>query len=446
MHNDRTMTVKDKMPATIIMGLTAATFLVLGVFLGRRTGDGNSTASDVHAHTEAINDNHGDESVDVENQICEHDIRIIDCDECRYEAGVVKVEPSIAESLIETGTVEDVNRTMTLQLTGQVQLDSTKAVEVVSTGSGRVEEVKRLLGEKVKKGDVLATIHSADLGQAKADFLEIQARSELAQATFRREKGLYEQKITSEADYLDALNDLKSAEASLAAADRRLRLFGLGSEQIKGVKDEKENKEFANLILRAPQDGTILSQNISLGKMVDTTGSLYTIAELSNLWVWCDVYEKELAALLEQFDAGNSLAAKVQVKAFPSTAFDGVVDFVGNLMDEHTRTVKVRVQVKNPEMKLRPGMFADVVVAIPLPERMLAVPQTAIMSDAGKDFVFEQWKNDMWIRRDVTAGDKYGSLVEILGGIPKGATIATGGAFMLKSDILREKMGAGCAD
>ena len=122
------------------------------------------------------------------------------------------------------------------------------------------------------------------------------------------------------------------------------------------------------------------------------------------------------------------------------------MDLVGNLMDEHTRTVKMRVQVKNPENKLRPGMFADVEVVIPLQGCMAAIPRTAIMSDAGKNFVFQYWKEDLWVRRDVTLGTKHGDFVEILSGIPKGATIVTGGAFMLKSDILREKMGAGCAD
>ena len=77
---------------------------------------------------------------------------------------------------------------------------------------------------------------------------------------------------------------------------------------------------------------------------------------------------------------------------------------------------------------------------------MTAVPRNAIMSDAGKNFVFEHWKDDLWVRRDVTVGSVRGDFAEILGGIPKGATIVTGGAFMLKSDILREKMGAGCAD
>jgi len=381
----------------------------------------------------------------LEAATCEHQIRIIDCDNCRYEAGVVKITDSLSNALIQTGLVEDIERKTVLKFTGQVQLDRTRTVDVVSTGSGRVEQVSKLLGERVDKGDVLAVIHSADLGQVKADYLEVQANLDLTQATFNREKELYEEKITSQADYLKALNEMKAAQASYAAADRRLRLFGLGTEQIAGIKDEKENGEFASLILRAPQAGTIIAQDISVGKMVETRESLFTITDLSNLWVWCDIYEKDLATLHEPFEQGQSLNAVVQVNAFAGSMFEGVVDLVGNLMDENTRTVKIRVQVKNPENKLRPGMFAEVAVMIPGQGHITAVPRNAVMSDAGNFFVFRHLKDDLWIRNDVIPGQNQGGFVEILKGVSKADRIITGGAFMLKSEVLKEKMGAGCA-
>ncbi|MBN1359530.1 MAG: efflux RND transporter periplasmic adaptor subunit [Sedimentisphaerales bacterium] len=416
---------------------------------GARTPAAHSDEHEEHAAEGHSHDEHSAEAVnsldDLNKMTCEHEISIVDCDNCRFEVGLVKIDPSLA-SLIETGPVQEIDRSRSLTLTGQIQLDRTRAVEVVSTGSGRVEQVRRLIGEKVQAGDVLAVIHSADLGQAKATFLEVQARRELAEATFKREKNLYEKKISSEADYLDALNAFKAAQAAYAAADRRLRLFDLSSEQIGGIKDEQANGEFADLILRAPQSGVIIAHGVSVGKIVDTTESLYTIAELANLWVWCDVYEADLAVLHEQLSQQKPLEAMVRVRAFEPEVFHGVVDFIGNVMDEHTRTVKVRVQLENPEGKLRPGMFVDVEVGIRQPGRVRAVPLSAVMSDAGKDFVFQQWKDDLWVRRDIATGDKYGELVELLGGVSPGSRIVTSGAFMLKSDVLREKMGAGCAD
>ncbi|MFH1716941.1 MAG: efflux RND transporter periplasmic adaptor subunit, partial [Planctomycetota bacterium] len=387
----------------------------------------------------------GDPS-DLEGVVCEHDMPIVECDNCRYEVGMVKLEQSIADALVETASVESVARTSKLRLTGQVQLDKTRVVDVVPTGGGQVKMVGKLLGQDVAEGDVLAVIHSADLGQVKAQFLEVQARLELANSTFEQEKELYEKKIGSRVDYLGALNELKAAQAHYAASERRLRLFGLGAEQIDAIGGEKDNGQFAELILRAPQAGTIIAQNISAGALVDTTQSLYTIADLSNVWVWFDVYERDLAALHDRISAGRTVAAKLYVKAFESEEFHGVIDLIGSEVDDHTRTVKVRAQVKNQQRKLKPGMFAEAEISLSLEGSVAVVPYSAVVSDEGRTFVFQQWKNDLWVRRDVAVGSKYGDFVEILSGVPKGATIVTGGAFMLKSDILREKMGAGCAD
>jgi cobalt-zinc-cadmium efflux system membrane fusion protein len=439
----------------------AIVFLALGIVTGRALHSCNDPAGAVCADHSNRDDGHGHgghrhgtagaERAEgghggPEQTTCEHGLRTIDCDNCRFEAGLVKIDPSVAESLIETGAVEEIERKKVLRLTGQVQLDRTRAVDVVCTGGGLVKRVMKLLGQKVEQAEGLAVIHSADLGQAKADFLEVQAKLELARATFNREKELYEKNISSQADYLSALNELKAAEASYAASDKRLHLFGLGAEQMANIKNEKENGKFADLVVRAPQAGTIIAQNISAGNMVEASENLYKIADLANLWVWCDVYEKDLAILHEHFSKGERLKAVVRVKAFESSEFEGVVDLVGNLMDEHTRTIKVRVQVKNPQSKLRPGMFADVEVIIPLQGSVAAVPHAAVMSDAGKHFVFRRLGEDLWARTDVAVGSRQGDYTEILGGISKGATVVTGGTFMLKSDVLREKMGAGCAD
>ena len=441
----------------VVLGWKARTFPPGSIPNGRATEGLETPIEDGgHDHEEPASGALHDLS-ELESMTCEHGVGIIACDSCRFEVGAVKIDPSLA-SLIETGSVQEVDRTGTLTLTGQIRLDRTRAVEVVPTGGGRVKEIKRLLGEKVRKilghaqeilrrkGDVLAVIHSADLGQTQADFLEVQARHELAEATFKREKELYEKKVSSEADYLAALNALKAAQAAYAAADKRLRLFDLSTEQIAGIEDEQQNGEFADLILRAPQSGTIITQNISVGQIVESTESLYTIADLSNVWVWCDVYEASLAALHERFSQEKPLGATVRVRAYESEMFNGIVDFVGHVMDEHTRTVKLRVQMENPETKLRPGMFVDVEVDMRKPGQVAAVPLSAVMSDAGKHFVFQQWQHDLWVRRDITIGDKVGNLVEVLDGVSTGARIVTAGAFMLKSDVLREKMGAGCAD
>jgi cobalt-zinc-cadmium efflux system membrane fusion protein len=382
----------------------------------------------------------------LEEKMCEHGTQTIQCDECRYELGLVKLNPSVAEALIETTVVGDMAKMKTLKLTGQVQLDRTKVVDVAPTGGGRVSRVVKLLGQNVNQGDTLAIIISDDLGQAKATFLETQARLNLAKATFEREKDLYNKKVSSESDYLNALNDLRAAEAYYAAAEKRLLLFGLDDEQIRAISEEKQNGKFAELFLRTPLSGTIIAQNVTTGTIVESTMSMYRIADLSTVWIWYDLYEKDLGLLHERLSAGRTVKAKVRVKAFENEEFEGIVDLIDNEIDEHTRTVKVRVQVANDELKLKPGMFSEAEISIPLEGQVSTVPAGAVLSDEGESFIFQHWKDDLWVRRNVVMGERRGDFVDVLDGIAAGSTIVTRGAFMLKSDILREKMGAGCAD
>ncbi|MHC4510390.1 MAG: efflux RND transporter periplasmic adaptor subunit, partial [Planctomycetota bacterium] len=282
-------------------------------------------------------------------------------------------------------------------------------------------------------------------GQAKAEFLQVQARLELATATFEREKRLHEKNVSSKADYLIALNEQKAAEAYYAASEKKLRLFGLNMEQINAVKDEKANGQFAELLLRAPQAGTITAQNVSAGALVETTESLYTIADLSRVWVWCDLYETDLQLLHDRLVAGREVPAKVRVRAFEAEVFPGTIDLIGSELDEHTRTIKVRVQVGNDERKLKPGMFAIAEIALAAEGTITAVPSSALLTDEGETFVFQHWKGNLWMRRDVRVGEEQGDFVEVLSGIANGAIVASSGAFMFKSEVLKEKMGAGCA-
>lgn len=440
----------------------AVIFLIAGFLTGSKSlqtyistsspfGSAGQVAEDDHEdEEEAEHDGHGHEEEvsleELESVNCEHDMAAANCAECRFEVGVVKIERESVDALIETGTVENIERLTRLNFTGQVQLDRTRTVKIAPSGGGRIEKIEKFLGDKVLKGEVLAVIHSNALGEAKADYLERRSALELAQATLEREKALYEKKISSHADYLAALNQFNAAQASITAVDKRLGLFGLETEQIAAISSENQNGTFADLVVRAPQEGTIIAMDVSVGQIVDTTQALCTVSDLTSLWVWCDVYEKDLAFLHEQKTAESPLEALVKVKAFEKNYFTGLVDYIGNSVDEFSRTVKMRVQVENSAQRLRPGMFADVEIAIPQAGHALAVLRTAVMEDDGEFFIFRHWKEDLWARRDITIGERYGEYVEVLSGAELGAEIVTGGAFMLKSDVLREKMGAGCAD
>jgi cobalt-zinc-cadmium efflux system membrane fusion protein len=142
----------------------------------------------------------------------------------------------------------------------------------------------------------------------------------------------------------------------------------------------------------------------------------------------------------------GGLRAGVTVKAYPGEVFPGTVDFVGPTMDEKTRTVKVRIAVRNPAGKLRSGMFASVLLYLPGEVEALALPRAAVLSDEGRSFVFVHLQGEYWLRRPVRTGRATLDWIEVTSGLAGGETVVAEGAFLLKSDVLRSKMGAGCAD
>jgi cobalt-zinc-cadmium efflux system membrane fusion protein len=136
----------------------------------------------------------------------------------------------------------------------------------------------------------------------------------------------------------------------------------------------------------------------------------------------------------------------VAVRAYPDQEFPGTVDFVSPAMDEPSRTVKVRVEVENAERRLLAGMFATVTVFLPGREEALLVPAGAVLEDEGRSFLFIHHHGDYYVRRPVTPGRAWDRWIEVVRGLSGGEAVVADGAFLMKSDVLRSKMGAGCAD
>ena len=181
------------------------------------------------------------------------------------------------------------------------------------------------------------------------------------------------------------------------------------------------------------------------GEVARAEESLATVGDNSAVWVWASVYEKDIALLMKR-PGGKDYPASISVKAYPGEEFRGTVDFVSPVMDEQSRTVKLRVKVGNEGGRLLAGMFAEVRLFFPGTESVLSLPGPAVLEDEGRSFVFIHMDGDYYIRRPVEAGRSWGGFREIKSGLKGGETVVSDGSFLLKSDVLRSKMGAGCAD
>ncbi len=192
-------------------------------------------------------------------------------------------------------------------------------------------------------------------------------------------------------------------------------------------------------------DGAILVMHAVSGEVARGDVALVTVGDNTSVWVWADLYERDIA-LVKRGQAAGKLAASVSVKAYPGDEFAGTVDLVSPAMDESSRTVKVRVEVKNPDGRLLAGMFATVKLFLSGTDETLAVPRDAVLEDEGRAFVFVHYQSEYYVRRPVITGRTWATWIEIKKGLAEGQTVVDDGAFLMKSDVLRSKMGAGCAD
>jgi len=415
-----------------------------------------AAVSDAHEHKPGDVDAHAhgeEESSDLDRPVaelfaarCEHALPTHACTECRYEVGVARVPAAlIAEGLIGTAQASEQALPETFELPGEIRFDERRIAHLMPQVTGLVARVHVDLGSRVAAGDLLLELDSAELAAAQADYLGAVAEEALAAKAGERLATLRAAKIASEREALETEQRLEAARIASATRRQRLVTLGLRDDEIAALAAGGAARADGRLALRAPFAGEILGLHAVRGEQVEPGRELALLGDTARLWVWVDVYEAQLGQL-EALHADGALAVSVGVAAYPGREFPGRLDLLGRTMDEATRTVKSRILLDNPAGLLRPGMFARVRLFLPGDERALAVPADALLADEGREFVFVHHEGEYFVRRPVRAGRSWAGSVEILDGLAAGQTVAAAGAFLLKSDVLRSKMGAGCAD
>lgn len=375
--------------------------------------------------------------------MCEHNIKTYECEECRYETGFVKVPAALVEDgLVKTFKVESRKVAVPVTLTGEVQFDERRIGHVRSLVEGIVRKVNVALGDKVKKGQPLLEIDSVAVGEARTASLEARGLLRLATQNFDRVSALRKENISSDKEFLAAKQELEAAQIRADGALGRLVQLGMDAGE---ARSSGGSGNTGRLVIRAPIDGTVLVMHVVSGEVPGIDEPLITVGDNSTVWVWADLYERDIAAI-KGAQADSTIAATVSVRAYPGVEFEGNFDLVSPVMNESSRTVKVRVAANNPDGRLLAGMFATVNLYLPGDDQSLAVPRDAVFEDEGRQFVFIHHEGDYFVRRPVTVGRSWAGWVEIKAGLQSGQTVVAEGGFLMKSDVLRSKMGAGCAD
>ena len=306
-------------------------------------------------------------------------------------------------------TADKRDATPELTVTGTVNPDVSRNIPVISLASGRVVEIAARIGDTVSKGQLLMRVQSADISQAFSDYRSAMADETLARAQFERAKLLYEKGAVAQKDLEVAQDAALKARVTVENATERLRILGADLSNPSAIIE-----------IHAPVSGVIIEQNVTAAagiKTLDNSPSLFTIADLSNVWVVCDVYENDLSFVhLGEY-------ADIHLNAYPSLVLKGRVDNISPILDPNIRTAKVRLEVKNPGM-LRLGMFVTARFQGLTPELHTTVPASAVLHLHDRDWVFVPAEGGVFRRVEVTAGSMLpGNVQEIRFGLKPGQQV-----------------------
>jgi cobalt-zinc-cadmium efflux system membrane fusion protein len=343
----------------------------------------------------------------------------------RLSPEAVKTAGVVVEKVTPSRPEEFMSATAVLELNGD------RVSKVSPRAGGRVVKVQASLGDRVRAGQALAEIDSVEVDQAWADYLKSRVRVEMATKGVKREETLFQKKVSPEKDLLRARQDLAEAESDLLLAKEKFRLLGvdvrLADEAARGT-DHKHPL----IAVPAPLSGVVIDRTVTQGEVVGTDKTLFTVADLSTLWLMMDIYECNFCRV------GKGMQVKLSISAYPGKEFKGNISYLSDLIDEKTRTMKARVTIDNREGLLKPGMFATAsIVSLkgPESEKVIVVPEEAVFLDGLARYVFIHEGQGRFAVREVSVGASLGRKLEIKEGLKSGEEVAIKGVFTLKSEL-----------
>ena len=363
---------------------------------------------------------HGDHDESAEEGHGEEIVRLSDAELREF---------SIKLEIAQTGAMDQY-----IELPGEIVLNVDRIAHVVPRVSGNIRDIKATVGDQVKEGQLLAVLESRELADAKSSYLAAIEREILAQANFKREERLWQKKVTSEQEYLDARQALAEVRISKNSAEQQLHALGCSEKALNNLASSK-HATFTHYSITAPIAGTVIVKQITLGEQVSTESDVFTIADLSTVWVNINIYQKDLIKI------HKGQAVEIYIgHGIPSVK--GAIAWISPQVDEGTRTANARVVLSNPNGTLRPGLFVTAKVAVGISSTGLVIPKSALQTFEGKTVVFVRTDKG-FAPKPVELGRKNETTVEILSGLEPGQTYVTDGSFTLKAQLSKGAFGDG---
>lgn len=379
----------------------------------------------------------------------EHGVAEIDCGICQPQRAAslepgqsMKIRfPSITSAQkvgIQTKPPQVVSAAPGLQAFCEVQYNLNTMARVTPLAGGVIRRVGHDVGQHVAAGEVLVELHSAAAAAAKSDWLSAQVQREIRRQTFERERRLKEQNIAAEKDVLEAKVALRAAE--VAVNNLRQNLVNLGFDDKQMAQIEREQDVSARLEVRAPFDGTLVERMAVVGEAAAVGDALFTIADLSSRWLVLSVPTSHLARLrVDQ-------AVEARFDELPGLTIHGRITWIDTSIDPRSRMVRARALVTDGAEQIKTGLFGQARILTGKERPATLIPQGAVQRHEGNSFVFVQHEPDLFALRRVALGASVGERVEVLDGLEPVDPVVTEGSFIVMSEFLKSRLGAGCAD
>jgi cobalt-zinc-cadmium efflux system membrane fusion protein len=277
-------------------------------------------------------------------------------------------------------------------------------------------------GQQVSSGQTLITLQSPELGKSRSELIVADAKLQLARQALERKRRLSGERIVSQREVQEAEAGAAAAEADVRAARSELRALGVSI-------DPDDNSDSSQFAVRSPINGLVLERNAVRGQLADPAQPLFRVGDLSTLWLMVQAFERDAVRLR----AG--LPVRITFAALPGRNFSGKVGMIGKQVNPQSRTIPVRVEVRNEGGLLRPGMSANAwVTPASDSSRILAVPAAAMQRFADDWITFIPQSEDTFEIRHVGRGRDLGSEIEVVSGLKRGETVVVDGSFLLKAE------------
>ncbi len=311
----------------------------------------------------------------------------------------------------------------------RVVYDASRTAAVTARADGVVRELKVDVGARVKRGQALAIIDSADVGRDRGALTAARARLRAAEATLARQQDTHAQGITAQKDLDAAIRDRDAIKADVAALESALAVVGNHSDDAS-----------SSYVLTAPLGGVVTERNVTVGQSVTALPVLFQVVDASSLWAELDVRERDAAIVRDGHDIALTL------DSLPDRVFTGTISYVAPTIDHATRTVRARAALPNVDGALRAQMYGTANIAVDVARSVVTVPAAAVQRMKDTTFVFIETAPGAYVARRVVVSANRDGAIDIERGVTADDLVVTTGSFLLKTETMKGAIGAGCCE